>query len=83
MSYPPSLDSLGELYPGFTAHKMMLRAWRGDADELWRRAFLRLSRTNDFYQRSDEDIARETMRILLDVMPTGPRKADRRKITRK
>lgn len=74
----PSLDSLGDLYPGFVVHKMMLRAWRADADGLWERAFLRLSRTTAFYQRSDRDIAVGTMKALLEAMPRGKRKKLRR-----
>jgi hypothetical protein len=80
VSRKPTLDSFGELYPGFILHKRMLRAWRTDADELWVKSFLRLGRTEKFLLRSDEDIAVETMRILLDSIPRRRRRALRRAV---
>lgn len=82
MSKAPTLDGFGKLYPEFPLHKRILRAWRVDADDLWRRAFLRLSRTTEFYQRSDTDIARETTRILLAAMPSKKRSALELRLTR-
>jgi hypothetical protein len=66
VSRAPSLDSFGEIYPGFLAHRLRLKlAFREEVDYVWNRSFHLVRQTEAFYQRSDADVARETMRILL------------------
>jgi hypothetical protein len=68
MSHVPELDSLGEIYAGFDRHRAILKQHKADAATIWRKAFEAVQQTEEFYQRSNQDIARETMRMLMDVL---------------
>jgi hypothetical protein len=68
MSSVPDLDSLGEIYPGFDRDRRILKQRKADAATIWRKAFAAVQQTEEFYQRSNQDIARETMRMLMDVL---------------
>jgi hypothetical protein len=62
------LDSFGEVYPGFDRDRRLVKSRIADADRLWRAAFERIQRTPEFYQARDEDVARETMRTILEFL---------------
>jgi hypothetical protein len=65
VSTTPKLDSLGELYDGFRRDRRILKKRLPRADYIWRKAFEEVQRTEEFYQRSTQDVARETMRMLM------------------
>ncbi len=62
------LDSFAELYPGFGRDRQFVKSRIADADGLWRKAFKRIQATPEFYQARDEDVARETMRTILEFL---------------
>jgi len=64
----PNLDQLGELYPGFSRDRETLKRRVRGYHVVWMRAFRLLRATDEFYQRSDEDVARATMRMLMDAI---------------
>ena len=68
MSRTPSLDSFGEIYPGFSKEREIIKAALTDPEGVWKKAFEAIRRTPDFYQCNDESVARETMRALLSVV---------------
>jgi hypothetical protein len=69
LSGVPSLDSFGEIYPGFGRHRATLKAVLPNAERAWRQLFEVVARSEEFYQRREEDVARETMRLLLLALP--------------
>jgi len=68
MSAVPELDSLGEIYPGFNRHRAILKQRIPNAAAVWHEAFEVVQRTEEFFQRSRQDAARETMRMLMDAL---------------
>lgn len=68
MSAVPELDSLGEIYPGFSRHRVTVKQHIPNAAAVWRDAFEVVQRTEEFFQRSTQDVARETMRMLMDAL---------------
>ncbi len=64
----PDLDTLGELYPGFSRDRESLKAAIPNIADVWCKAFAEVRRTEEFYQRSTDDAARETMRMLMDAL---------------
>jgi hypothetical protein len=65
----PSLDSLVEPYKGFRRDRARLRRLIPDAAGVWREAFEIVRKTDAFYQRTEPDIVRETMYLLLSMAP--------------
>jgi hypothetical protein len=64
----PNLDKLGELYPGFSRDRETLKQSVRGYHVVWMRAFKKLRGTDEYYQRSAEDVARVTMRMLMDAI---------------
>ena len=64
------LDSFGEIYPGFDRDRQTFKSFplKDPPNVVWRRAFDRVRATDDFYLRSDDAVARETMRIIMELL---------------
>ncbi len=69
MSQVPSLDSFGEIYRGFSRDRLILKLRLRNPERVWRRAYEVMSCTPELYQLDEKAIARETMRVLLDMLP--------------
>jgi hypothetical protein len=68
MADVPDLDTLGELYPGFSQDRDALKRAIPNFSDVWRKAFAEVRRTDEFYQRKTDDAARETMRMLMEAL---------------
>jgi len=69
MSRAPSLDSLGEIYRGFKRDRALVKAGIEGVDGEWIRIFEELRVTRQFFRSGKTIVARETMRILLALLP--------------
>jgi hypothetical protein len=63
------LDSFGEIYTGFNRDRELFKSRAVNPDTLWREAFREFRRDDTFFQRDDDVVARETMRMLLTLLP--------------
>jgi hypothetical protein len=80
VSKPKHLDDFGEIYPGFTGQRALLKKTvaelGGDVNTLWDDSFNVIASTPDYQGARRESIARETMRTLLDVFHLDPDQSD-------
>lgn len=83
MSRTPSLDSFGEIYPGFESDRILLRAWLEDADAEWARTFQEVRESRQYVRRNDEAAARATMQMLVPWIPLDKRRGQGQSLRKK